>query len=152
MQTPVFFLARALLVALLLGSAGVQAQETPIGLWKSVDDASGKVRSLVRITEVDGALRGVIEKIILQPGEDANAVCKECNDERKDKPILGLTIMRGLKKNAQGQYDDGEILDPENGKIYRCRVTLKEGGKKLEMRGYIGTPLLGRTQTWLREQ
>ena len=145
-----------LMGAFLCFVASVHAADTPVGLWKSIDDQSGKPRSLVRLTEVNGELRGVIEKVFPQPGEDPaavqTAVCKECKDERRDKPIVGLTIIRGLKKNPHGSYDDGEVLDPENGKRYQCRITVLDGGAKLEMRGYIGTPLLGRTQTWVREK
>ena len=128
-----------------------QAQATPVGTWKSIDDATKKEKSLVRITESGGVLTGKIEKL-LDPATAADAVCDKCSDERKDKPILGMTIISGVKKSASADdlWDGGQILDPNDGKIYKLRLSPVDGGKKLEVRGYIGLPLLGRTQTWIR--
>ena len=129
------------------------AQETPVGLWKTIDDASGKPRALVRITEANGALQGKIERLFLEPDEPQSPKCMACTDARKDQPILGLTIVSGLKKEADAPvWSGGEILDPHNGKVYKSKATLTDGGKKLDVRGYIGIALLGRTQTWVREQ
>jgi uncharacterized protein (DUF2147 family) len=126
------------------------AQATPVGLWKTIDDESGKEKSLVRIQEASGQLTGTIEKF-LDPATKPDAKCDLCSDERKGKPILGMQILRGLKPtDDKARWDGGEILDPNKGKIYKSRITLIEGGKKLEMRGYIGAPLLGRTQVWIR--
>lgn len=135
-------------LTLLLAAAAAHAQNTPVGLWKTIDDTSHKEKSLVRIAESGGVLSGTIEKL-LDPATMADAVCEKCTDERKDKPIVGLRIIEGLKKTGEGEiWDGGHILDPNNGKIYRVRLTPIDGGKQLEMRGYIG-PFF-RTQTWSR--
>ena len=126
------------------------AQATPAGLWKTIDDETKKEKSLVRIGEAGGVYTGKIEKLLDPTKQDA--VCDKCTDDRKDKPVLGLTIVKGVKQNAddKAKWDGGEILDPNNGKTYKVRLTPGEGGKTLAVRGYIGAPLLGRTQTWVR--
>ena len=141
---------RAAIVAGVLALSGVAAwaQNTPAGLWKTIDDESKKEKSLVRISEAGGVLTGRIEKL-LDP-EKQNAVCDKCSDDRKDKPIAGLEIIRGVKKSEEALWDGGTILDPNNGKVYKVRLSPADGGKKLDVRGYIGAPLLGRTQTWIR--
>jgi uncharacterized protein (DUF2147 family) len=123
-----------------------------VGLWKTIDDESGKEKSLVRIQEANGQLTGTIEKF-LDPATKPDVKCDLCSDERKGQPILGMQILRGLKAtNDKARWDGGEILDPNKGKIYKSRITLIDGGQKLEMRGYIGAPLLGRTQVWVRAE
>lgn len=124
---------------------------SPTGLWKNIDDATGKPRAMVRITESNGTLHGKIEKVFPAPNEDAHPTCKKCEGPLKDAPVIGLTILSGLAKEGD-QYGGGQILDPDNGKTYRSLLRLIENGKKLEVRGYIGTPLLGRSQTWVREE
>ena len=130
-----------------LGSALAQAQ-TPVGMWKTIDDATGKEKSLVRITEMAGVLSGKVEKG-LDPAQPLDSRCDECSDSRKGQPIVGMTIIRNVKKNEM-VWDGGDILDPNNGKVYRVKLTPSSDNKKLEVRGYIGVPMLGRTQTWLR--
>lgn len=136
---------------LLAVNVGFSAESSPVGKWRSIDDNTGKERSIIVITEENGELKGTVEKIFTQPGDDPTHICKLCNGDRKDKPIVGMNIMWGLKK-----YDDtwsgGEILDPKNGKTYKCKLSLEDGGKKLKVRGYIGISLIGRTQTWHREE
>lgn len=122
--------------------------DSPVGLWKTIDDETKQARSLVRITESGGQLSGKIEKIL---SDKPDAVCDACSGELKDKPVLGMTILRGLKKGSDW-WEGGTILDPNNGKTYRSQARTVDGGAKLEVRGYIGTPLLGRSQTWIREQ
>ena len=136
-------------VALTLASLSAFAQMSPVGLWKTIDDDTKKEKSLVRITENNGVYSGKIEKF-LDPATKADAVCDQCTDERKDKPILGMTILRNLKQSADDKtvYDGGDIVDPNNGKVYRSRLKPIEDGKKLEMRGYIGP--FYRTQVWIR--
>ncbi|PXW91883.1 uncharacterized protein (DUF2147 family) [Sphaerotilus hippei] len=138
-------LVPALLLA--LGGAPAWAQTSPVGLWKTIDDETKQEKSLVRIQEQAGVLSGRIEKL-LDPAR-ADAVCSKCSDERKDKPVAGMTILRGVKP-AGDDWEGGEILDPNNGKTYKVRLRPADGGRRLEVRGYIGTPLLGRTQTWQR--
>ena len=122
--------------------------QTPAGLWRTIDDQSGKERSLVRITDSGGVLIGRVEKIADPTKQDAR--CDECTDERKGKPVIGMTIVRNVKKGEGRVWEGGDILDPNNGKVYRVRLTLAEDNKSMTVRGYIGTPLLGRTQTWQR--
>ena len=104
----------------------------------------------MRIAESGGVYTGKIEKLLDPARQDAK--CDKCSDERKDQPVLGMTIIRNIKHNAGDAtlWDGGEILDPNNGKTYKLRVKPVDGGQKLEVRGYIGAPLLGRTQTWTR--
>jgi uncharacterized protein (DUF2147 family) len=121
-----------------------------VGLWKTVDDSSGVVTSEIRIVENAGVVSGKIEKI-LDPAAKPGEKCVECNDERKDQPILGMEILRGLTKTeGKDVWEGGNVLDPKNGKVYRATVKPLEGGAKLQMRGYIG--FFYRTQTWIRVQ
>ncbi|WP_317203514.1 DUF2147 domain-containing protein [Janthinobacterium sp.] len=147
-------LAKASLLAmtLALSSAAVWADDaSPVGLWKNIDDVSGKPKALIRITESNGVLQGKLEKLFRAPEQDQNPKCDKCEGANKDQPILGLMFMWGLKKDGD-EYNGGEILDPDNGKVYRSKMVLVEGGKKLKVRGYIGMPMLGRSQTWLRQE
>lgn len=123
---------------------------SPAGLWKSIDDKTGKPRSLIRISEDKGVYSGVVEKGLLE-GDTGERVCDKCTDERKDQKIIGMTIIKSIKgKNSS--YEGGTILDPDNGKVYRCKMKLNEAGNKLEVRGFVGVSLFGRSQTWMREE
>ena len=130
-------------------STSALAQMSPVGVWKTIDDETKKEKSLVRIKETNGVFTGTIEKF-LDPATKVDEVCTKCSDDRKDKPVLGMTIIRNIKANAddKGIWDGGDILDPNNGKVYRARLKPVDGGKKLEMRGYLGP--FYRTQVWLR--
>ena len=140
----------ALGLALTLASGFAFAQATPAGLWKTVDDSTKKEKSLVRIVESGGVYTGKVEKII-DADSPKDAVCKDCTDDRKDKPVVGMTIIRNMKASGDKDvFEGGDILDPNNGKVYSAKLTLVDGGKKLDVRGYIGMPMLGRTQTWQR--
>lgn len=136
---------------LLLGMSAWANTASPVGVWRTIDDNTGKERSIVRISEVNGELQGVVEQIFDRPGEDPKHLCKDCEGERKDQPIVGMTILWGLRKNGD-EWSGGEILDPDNGKVYRCKMTLFEDGTQLNVRGFIGISLFGRSQTWYREQ
>lgn len=138
------------IVLLTMAQSAFAASHTPAGLWKSIDDNSGKPRSLIRITEQNGEYSAVIEKGLL-PTDTGDAVCDKCTDSRKGKRIIGMTIVEGIKLKGDS-YEGGEILDPENGKTYRCLMKLDESGNKLEVRGYIGISLFGRSQVWTREE
>jgi uncharacterized protein (DUF2147 family) len=138
-----------LLAGALIGGT-VRAESSPVGLWRTIDDATGKAQSVVRIVENAGVLSGRIEHIFdSAPGWDGR--CGKCRDERKDQPVLGMVILTNLRKSGD-DYTGGEILDPESGNVYRCRLRVVEGGQKLEVRGFIGISLFGRTQLWLRDQ
>jgi uncharacterized protein (DUF2147 family) len=144
-------LIAALAIAAALTSLNILAQgASPVGLWKTIDDHTGKPEALIRITENNGELRGKIEKLFLDIGEK-NPKCDKCEGPQKDQPIIGMTILSGMKQEGT-EYGDGQILDPANGKVYKSRMSLADNGKKLNVRGYIGMPMLGRTQTWLREE
>ena len=110
----------ALGLALSLACGFALAQETPAGLWKTVDDNTKKEKSLVRIVETNGVYTGRVEKVI-DPDAPKDAVCKDCTDDRKDKPVLGMTIIRNMKQSADDKtvFDGGDILDPNNGKVYK---------------------------------
>jgi uncharacterized protein (DUF2147 family) len=143
------FLGLVVLIAPVIGYAETGSV---IGLWKTIDDRTGKPRSLVRITEVNGKLQGKIEQILFRPEEtDHNPLCKECSGARRNQPIVGMIILSGLREDGE-EYSGGEILDPKNGKTYRCKMALTDQGTKLDVRGYIGISLLGRTQTWVRQE
>jgi uncharacterized protein (DUF2147 family) len=139
-----------LAAALSLVAQLAAAQTGPQGLWKTIDDETKVEKSLVRVTETAGVLSAVVEKV-MDPAK-ADAKCDKCTDERKDQLVLGMTILRNVKKNSSNAelWDGGEILDPSNGKVYKVRLKPVDGGKKLEVRGYIGMPMLGRTQVWQR--
>lgn len=137
-------------LVLSLASAAAFAQMTPLGTWHSIDDKTGAPKAQILITEAGGVLTGKIEKS-LRKDADPNAKCDQCTDDRKDKPMTGLEIIRGAKKaDGKDVWEDGKILDPENGKTYTLRMTPTDGGKKLDVRGSIGP--FGRTQTWVRVQ
>ncbi len=128
----------------------IASESTPAGLWKTIDDKTGKPRSLIRITENDGEYSAVVEKGLLAT-DTGEAVCDKCTDERKGQKIVGMTIVKGIKKKGDN-FEGGEILDPDNGKTYKCKMKLDSTGTKLEVRGFIGVSLFGRSQTWLREE
>ena len=141
---------RILIALLAAGAASAFAQATPVGLWRNIDDKTGEAKAEIRIVESGGVLTGRIEKRLTKDAKPDD-VCKECRDERKDKPIQGLEIIRGAKKaDGQDHWEGGKILDPENGREYTLRLQPVEGGQKLQVRGYIG-PFF-RTQTWVRVQ
>jgi len=126
------------------------AQMTPVGTWHSFDEKTGELKSLIVVTESAGVLTGRIDQL-LRKNADQKKLCTECSDDRKDKPVLGMEIIRGAKKvEGKEVWEGGKILDPENGKDYTLRLTPIEDGKKLEVRGSI--LFIGRTQTWVRVQ
>lgn len=134
-------------LALIAATGTVLAQATPVGLWKTIDDETKTEKSYVRITEAGGVLTGKVEKIADPTKQDSK--CEKCSDERKDKPVLGMTIVRNARADADKvHWEGGEILDPNNGKVYRLRLKPVDGGKAMEVRGYIG-PFF-RNQQWIR--
>lgn len=138
-----------LLAALAVCTASAaMAQMSPVGTWHTIDDKTSELKSEVQITESGGVLTGKVTKL-LRKGANQAAVCDECADDRKGKPVIGLEIIRGARK-AEGKevWEDGKITDPENGKSYTLKMTPVDGGKKLDVRASIGP--FGRTQTWVR--
>ncbi|MDR0478707.1 MAG: DUF2147 domain-containing protein [Burkholderiaceae bacterium] len=142
----------AILGALLVSAGTVFAQNaSPVGLWQTVDDKTGHPLALVKISEnADGTLSGVVVQG-LTPGANLKVRCTKCTDERKDQPILGMTIIRAMKHDG-AVWDGGDVLDPKSGQVYRCKLSLTDGGQQLVVRGYIGVSLFGRSQTWIRQQ
>ena len=141
-------------IAMVLGLSALSAmaQMSPVGLWKTIDDKDGSAKSEIRIIETAGVVTGKIEKI-LDPKAKPDEKCVQCGDDRKDQPMLGLEIIRGVKKvDGKDLWEGGTIIEPSTGKVYKMKMTPIEGGAKLEMRGFIGFSLLGRTQTWIRVQ
>ena len=130
-------------LTLLLVSFFATAQPI-VGKWKTIDDNTGKARSVVEIYEKDGEYFGKIVKLFREPGEDQNPTCDECKGKLKGQPIIGMEIITDMEKDGD-EYEDGQILDPENGKTYDCKMWIEDG--KLRVRGYL--LFFYRTQTWL---
>lgn len=148
------FMNTAIGLVLAAAALGANAQSTsPVGTWKTIDDATKKEKSLVRIVESGGVYSGRVEKL-LESTMAPDAVCKECTDDRKDKPVVGLVIIRNMKQSADDKtvFEGGDILDPANGKVYQSKMKLVDNGAKLEVRGFVGISMFGRTQTWIRAE
>lgn len=119
-----------------------------VGKWITVDDETGKKKSIVEFYKKDEKLYGKITYMYPQSGQDPNAKCTKCAGDRKNQPVLGMQIVRGMKWNGS-EWDEGTILDPENGKIYSAKIWLDPENKdRLNMRGYLGP--IYRTQRWIR--
>ena len=139
---------RPLLVALLIISGFYGYGQSIVGTWKTIDDETGKPKSIVEITEREGKIYGKIVKLFREPDEDPDPVCDECDedDPRFNQKVIGMEIIKDMKADKKGEvYEDGTILDPANGNVYDCELWVEEG--KLRVRGYI--LFLYRTQTWL---
>ena len=121
---------------------------SPVGKWKTIDDNTGDARSIINIWEKDGEIFGSIESLFRKPQENPNPLCTKCKGSLKNKPVIGLTILKNLKQDDT-EWNGGTILDPENGNTYKCKIEVVENGTKLKVRGFIGVSVLGRTQTWL---
>lgn len=120
---------------------------SPVGYWQTIDDASGEAKSIVQISELPNhSLEGKVVKLYTDP----NKVCVACKGDKKDKPIVGMVIMQGLTQvtDTPNVWSKGHILDPKNGKTYQCDIKISSDNKELNVRGYIGVSLFGRTQTW----
>jgi len=142
---------RLLLVAsvFLHGSLTQAGEATPEGTWKTIDDETHKPRALVRIEEHDGVLTGRIVRLFREPGEDPAPVCVDCSGERHNQPVVGMTILWDFRRQGD-VWKGGEVLDPEGGSVYRANLHLRDNGTRLVLRGYIGVPLIGRSQVWER--
>jgi uncharacterized protein (DUF2147 family) len=142
-----FYLVLCSLPAFTAEARAATDQSSPVGLWRTVDDRTNKPRGIVRIYEENGAFSGRIETSF--DPQELTARCDKCTGDRKNAPVIGLVILRGITKHGS-EYGGGEILDPETGWIYRCRFMLSSEGAKLFVRGYRGLSILGRTQIWTR--
>lgn len=143
-------------LGLMTTSAALQGQ-SPVGMWKTIDDETNKPKSIVQIYAQNGKLYGKVVKLFLEPGEDPNPICEECkaSDPRHHQPVMGMVILTDLQPDGPKKWADGKILDPANGSVYDCYLEM-EGNDKVKVRGFIGTWLtgaaLGRTQYWYREE
>lgn len=137
---------RFLNIAILFALSGTLAGQDVAGRWVTMDDVTGKKRSVVEISVVNGKASGTIIQLFRAPSEEQDPVCKECTDDRKGRKVIGLDIIRGMVKQDD-EWTDGTILDPQNGKVYDCKLWIENGS--LKVRGYIA--FFYRTQTWIRE-
>jgi uncharacterized protein (DUF2147 family) len=141
----------AIAACLLLSSAAAwAANDSPVGTWRQIDDVTGKPKSVIQITDDNGKLEGKVMQVLLSD-DGPHPICKKCEGERKDQPIEGMVIMWNVTKDGD-VWDGGKILDPKSGKIYSVKLSLTDGGQKLDVHGYIGISLLGRSQVWERMQ
>ncbi|HKD05351.1 MAG TPA: DUF2147 domain-containing protein [Bryobacteraceae bacterium] len=120
-----------------------------MGIWRTIDDITNKPRGLIRLYEQEGKLFGKIEASF-DPAE-AKEICDRCEGDRRNRPVIGLIVVRNMKKSGANEYTGGDILDPDTGQVYKCRITLDDNGRRLIVRGYIGIALLGRSQVWFRQ-
>mgnify|MGYP000364251688 CR=1 FL=1 len=143
--------ARLIALLSLAAAGGAWAQMTPVGTWHNIDDKTGEVKAEVKVYEVDGgAINGRVEKLLRKDAKP-DTKCIDCDGDRKDKLVVGLEIIRGVRKAAGKEvWEGGKILGPENGREYNVRLTPIEGGMKLDVRASIA--FIGRTQTWVRVQ
>jgi uncharacterized protein (DUF2147 family) len=151
----------ALAAACLLFSAAARAADpapsatpagaaaSPVGLWRTVSDVDGKAKAYVRLREENGVISGVIETILNPAKKDE--VCEQCDGPRHNQRVQGMTFVTGMRRDGD-HWKGGDILDPDNGHVYSCKMSLSEDGRQLKVRGFLGFSLLGRTQTWYREE
>jgi uncharacterized protein (DUF2147 family) len=142
---------RTLAVLLCLSALALRAADsaaTPAGRWRTFDDKmAGKPKAIIVLYEEKGLLFGRVETLI---DPDAVKICDKCSDERKGQAVTGMVVIRRMKKDGD-EYTGGDILDPKNGSVYRCKMRLIDQGRKLSVRGYLGLSLFGRSQTWVRD-
>jgi len=147
----VLLLALLPLLAFAQNPSGQDTRNTPVGKWRTIDDKTGKVKSIVEIYQTtNGTLAGKVLQV-LDSEKGPHPLCDACKGENHNKPIEGMVIAWGLQHEGN-TWDDGKIMDPKNGKVYSAKMTPIDGGRKLEVRGYMGFSLLGRSQTWIREE
>ena len=143
------FTIASLVVAMIFSSSNLFAQSPIVGKWKTKDDETGRIKSIVEITEKNGMYYGTIVELFRLPDEDQDPYCDKCDDDRKDKRILGMEIVRDMQLNADWVWADGTILDPKKGSVYDCEMWFEEGEMNtLKVRGYIW--FVFRTQEWYR--
>ncbi len=138
-----------LALALIVAPLAALAQQTPVGTWTTIDDATNKPKSVVEIYETqDGSLSGKVVEV-LQSDKGPHPKCTECDGDRKDQPIEGMVILWDMARTGS-EWKGGKILDPATGKVYSVKMSLAENGNQLALRAFVGFSLLGRTQTWQR--
>ena len=143
-------MTRTVAIVVCLSALALRAADstaTPAGRWRTFDDKTGKAKAVIVLYEEKGLLFGRVETLV---DPDAVKICDKCSDERKGQPVTGMVVIRRMKKDGD-EYTGGDILDPKNGSVYRCKMRLVEQGRKLSVRGYLGLSLFGRSQTWVRD-
>jgi uncharacterized protein (DUF2147 family) len=150
MMTPFFLLISLLFLS--TAYASPVSSNSPVGYWQTIDDVTGKPKSILHIYQSGNVLYGEVTKIFPKPGADQHELCTACAGEKHNQPIVGMVVLEGLKQSTSraSEWNGGKILDPSNGKTYHCYLTVMNKGQKLNVRGYIGVALFGRTQTWVR--
>lgn len=144
-------IALAALFTALAAFTPARAQSSPVGLWSTVSDKDGRPTAVVEIVERPGGEYVGIVRALLVPADREDSLCRKCSGDRKGKRIVGMEILRRMRSDPDGdEWSGGEILDPENGRTYRAKMKLADGGRKLIVRGYVGLSLFGRSQTWTR--
>jgi uncharacterized protein (DUF2147 family) len=150
MKKIIFFV---LFILTSLSYAGVRGENSPVGYWQTLDDVTGKPKAVLQIEkQPNQTLSARIVKIYPDPGHVQKELCEACEGDKHNQPILGMQIMEGVKQDKENWqfWANGKILDPSNGKVYHCNLQLIDGNQKLLVRGYIGVPLFGRSQKWVR--
>ncbi len=138
-------------LTVLFATSALAEESSPLGRWTTIDDETKQPKSVITLYEEGGKVFGKIEKLFRAPNEEQNPVCDKCEGALKNQPIIGMVILRDLKKDDD-EWSGGTILDPGNGKTYKCKIAVEDGGKKLKVRGYIGLSIIGRTQHWVRAE
>ncbi len=137
-------------VILCLSALALRAADSaamPAGRWRTFDDKTGKPKAIIVLYEEKGLLFGRVETLV---DPDVVKICDKCSDQRKGQAVTGMVVVRRMKKDGD-EYTGGDILDPKNGSVYRCKMRLLDQGRKLSVRGYLGLSLFGRSQTWIRD-
>jgi uncharacterized protein (DUF2147 family) len=144
-------IASVIWLVTLAWTAPALAQPTAAGLWEQIDEKTGKPESWFNIAEKDGVYVGIVVKMFQKPGEPAPESwrCAKCEGAEKNAPVLGMALIKGMKRKGM-KYEDGTIMDPRDGSVYRALMEVSPDGKRMEVRGYLGIALLGRSQTWNR--
>lgn len=127
----------------------VNAQDPALGNWHTVDDETGEIKSLVTLSVAeDGTMKGIITKVLKK--SDGSGLCEKCEGDKKNQPIEGMQFIWGVENTSEGVWEDGQLLDPESGTVYSGKIAIGDDANELEVRGYVGISLFGRSQTWLR--